>query len=52
MMDKNADMELLNGNGRSKTGMNRREMVQRLMLGASAGIALPAVAVAHPVVKE
>lgn len=33
-------------------GMNRRQLVQRMLLGAGAGMALPAFAAAHPMVRH
>jgi hypothetical protein len=33
-------------------GMNRRQMVQRMLLGAGAGMALPAFAATHPMVRH
>lgn len=33
-------------------GMNRRQLVQRMLLGAGAGMALPALAAAHPMVRH
>jgi Gluconate 2-dehydrogenase subunit 3 len=51
-MEKNLNLGSVNDIGNSKGEMSRREMVRRLALGASAGVALPAVAAAHPVAKH
>ena len=51
-MGNNLDRELLNGTRDAGGEMSRREMVRRLMMGASAGVALPAVAASHPIAKH
>ena len=51
-MEKNPELKILNGAARAASGMNRRELVRRLMLGASAGFALPGMAAAHPIAKH
>jgi hypothetical protein len=45
-MEKNWELRVLNLTPR---GLNRRELVQRLFGGASAGLAFPAVARSHPI---
>ena len=45
-MEKNSELRVLNG---ARRGLNRRELVQRLLGGAGAGFAFPAVATSHPI---
>jgi len=45
-MEKNSELRVLNATPR---GLNRRELVQRLLGGAGAGFVFPAVATSHPI---
>ena len=45
-MEKNSELRVLNATPR---GLNRRELVQRLLGGAGAGFLFPAVATSHPI---
>ncbi len=51
-MEKCRDLQVLNANPPSRRGINRREMVQRLLGGAGAGFIFPAVAASHPIHKH
>jgi Gluconate 2-dehydrogenase subunit 3 len=51
-MKTSSDLAVLNGSQIPASKMDRREMVRRLMLGAGAGIALPAVGTAHPIARH
>jgi len=48
-MDKSSELRVLNAVQSNRQGLNRRELVQRLLGGAGAGFAFPAVAKSHPV---
>lgn len=53
IMEKKPELRVLNNDAQpSRRGINRREMVRRLLGGAGAGIAMPAVAASHPVHKH
>ncbi len=47
-----SDGAAASGSQASAGKMDRRQMVRRLMLGAGAGVALPAVAAAHPMARH
>jgi hypothetical protein len=47
-----SELRILSDRPSSAGGINRREMVRRLLGGASAGFALPAVAASHPIHKH
>ncbi len=51
-MEKNSKLRVLNAGPAARQGLNRREMVQRLLAGAGAGFAFPAVATSHPIHKH
>jgi hypothetical protein len=48
-MDKSNPMPVINCAGSVNSQLTRREMVQRLLVGAGAGAAWPLVAAAHPI---
>ena len=47
-MNKDRDLTDLDNHGGSTSGMNRREMVRRLMMAGGAGLALPGMAEGYP----
>ncbi len=51
-MEKNSDLRVLNASQPSRRGINRREMVRRLLGGAGAGFIFPNVAASHPIHKH
>jgi hypothetical protein len=52
-MEKTSELRVLSGGQAARQGLNRREMVQRLLGGAGAGFAFPAVASSsHPIHKH
>ncbi len=51
-MEKKLELRVLNDVQPPRRGINRREMVQRLLGGAGAGFVLPAVAASHPIHKH
>lgn len=51
-MENKPELRVLNEGQSSRRGINRREMVRRLLGSAGAGILLPGVAAAHPVHKH
>ena len=48
-MEKKSTFQILDGAKSSSRSLNRREWIARMMGGATAGIALPGLAAAHPV---
>lgn len=48
-MEPKANQMELNGSEASRRGMNRRQLIQRLVTSAGAGMALPGLAAGHPV---
>ena len=51
-MEKKSELRVLNDIPSSRRGINRREMVRRLLGAAAAGFVMPAVSVVHPVHKH
>jgi Gluconate 2-dehydrogenase subunit 3 len=51
-MGKDQDPALAGSLSTSKNGINRREMVRRLMLAGGAGFALPGIAEGHPIARH
>ena len=51
-MNKKLDPAAPGRRSNSETGINRREMVRRLMMAGGAGIALPGIAEGHPVARH
>jgi Gluconate 2-dehydrogenase subunit 3 len=52
-MNKNQDLTVSGNNSNPESGINRREMVRRLMMAGGAGFALPAIAEGqHPANKD
>ena len=51
-MNKNQDLAVPGGGSGRESGINRREMVRRLMMAGGAGLALPGIAEGHPVAKH
>src|SRR5260370_32490813 len=50
--EKGPDLPVLNNAPSAGRGINRREMVRRLLGGAGVGYAIPAVAASHPIHKH
>lgn len=51
-MARESELRIVNDKPAAARGMNRREMVRRLLGGAGGGFALPAVAASHPIHKH
>ncbi len=51
-MEKKAELRVVNDGNSAGRGIDRREMVRRLLAGAGAGFVLPGVAGAHPIHKH
>jgi len=51
-MNKNQDLNVTGNQRNTEGGINRREMVRRLMLAGGAGLALPGMAEGHPNAKH
>src|SRR5574340_140825 len=51
-MNKNQDQAIAGKHSGLESGINRREMVRRLMMAGGAGFALPGIAEGHPVAKH
>lgn len=51
-MNKKLDPAAPGNHSNSETGINRREMVRRLMMAGGAGFALPGIAEGHPIARH
>jgi hypothetical protein len=51
-MNRNQFPAVSGNRSNSETGINRREMVRRLMMAGGAGLALPGIAEGHPVARH
>lgn len=51
-MESKPRLPILDRQEPSDNGMNRRQLIQRLVAGAGAGVALPGLAAAHPIRKH
>jgi Gluconate 2-dehydrogenase subunit 3 len=51
-MNKKQDLTVSGNHPKPESGINRREMVRRLMLAGGAGLALPGIAEGHPRTKH
>jgi hypothetical protein len=51
-MNKNQDAAVSGNQSRSESGINRREMVRRLMMAGGAGFALPGISEGHPIARH
>jgi Gluconate 2-dehydrogenase subunit 3 len=51
-MNKNQDPARAGSASTSESGINRREMVRRLMMAGGAGLAIPGVAEGHPIARH
>src|SRR5438067_2894103 len=51
-MENKPQLPVLNNNPATRPGINRREMVQRLLGGAGAGVVAPGIVAAHPMHKH
>lgn len=51
-MNKKLDPAAPGNHSKSETGINRREMVRRLMMAGGAGFALPGIAEGHPIARH
>ena len=51
-MNKEQDLTVLDHHRKRESGINRREMVRRLMMAGGAGLALPGITEGHPIAKH